>query len=103
LPAGIAAHHALTASAPPAARDDRPNFLFMIADDLTYRSIHSLNNREVHTPNLDRFVASGSVRTIFIGVPGRGRYAFQAAPCSTPASRPSAPSNMTSVITQKRP
>jgi choline-sulfatase len=63
LPAGIAAHHALTASAPPAARDDRPNFLFMIADDLTYRSIHSLNNREVHTPNLDRFVASGSVFT----------------------------------------
>ena len=51
------------ASAPPAARDKRPNFLFMIADDLTYRSIHSINNPEVHTPNLDRLAASGSVFT----------------------------------------
>ena len=43
----------------PASQSPRPNFLFMIADDLTYRSIHSLNNKEVHTPNLDRLVRSG--------------------------------------------
>lgn len=37
----------------------RPNFLFLIADDLTYRSIHSVNNKEVDTPNLDRLVREG--------------------------------------------
>jgi arylsulfatase A-like enzyme len=37
----------------------RPNFLFIIADDLTYRTIHSLNNPEIHTPNLDRLAARG--------------------------------------------
>jgi arylsulfatase A-like enzyme len=37
----------------------RPNFLFIIADDLMFRTIHGLNNAEVHTPNLDRLVASG--------------------------------------------
>jgi len=36
-----------------------PNLLFMIADDLTYRAIHSLNNGEVQTPNLDRLVKRG--------------------------------------------
>lgn len=41
----------------------RPNFLFMIADDLTYRTIHSLNNPEIHTPNLDRLAASGCAFT----------------------------------------
>lgn len=34
----------------------RPNFLFMIADDLTYRAIHTLNNTEIQTPNFDRLV-----------------------------------------------
>lgn len=41
------------------AAPKRPNFLFMIADDLTFRAIHSLNNSEVQTPNLDRLVRSG--------------------------------------------
>lgn len=63
LPASLAASEVLRASAPPAARDERPNFLFMIADDLTYRSIHALNNSEVHTPHLDRLAASGTVFT----------------------------------------
>lgn len=40
-----------------------PNFLFLIADDLTFRSIQSLNNPEVHTPNLDRLSASGCTFT----------------------------------------
>jgi arylsulfatase A-like enzyme len=37
----------------------RPNFLFLIADDLTYRGIHALGNEEIHTPNLDRLVKRG--------------------------------------------
>ncbi|HUK17928.1 MAG TPA: sulfatase-like hydrolase/transferase [Bryobacteraceae bacterium] len=41
----------------------RPNFLFLIADDLTYRGIHSLNNPEVKTPNLDRLVKRGCTFT----------------------------------------
>lgn len=37
----------------------RPNFLFLIADDLMFRTIHSINNPEVRTPNIDRLVKSG--------------------------------------------
>lgn len=50
------------ASAQPeaASNSTKPNFLFLIADDLTYRSIHSLNNKEVQTPNMDRLAASGT-------------------------------------------
>lgn len=42
-----------------AGQSARPNFLFLIADDLTYRSIHTLNNTEVRTPNLDRLRKNG--------------------------------------------
>lgn len=45
------------------APSSRPNFLFMIADDLMFRTIHSLNNQEIHTPNFDRLVASGCAFT----------------------------------------
>lgn len=38
---------------------DRPNFLFFIADDLMFRTINSINNTEVHTPNIDRLVRGG--------------------------------------------
>lgn len=41
----------------------RPNFLFMIADDLMFRTIHSLNNAEIQTPNFDRLAASGCAFT----------------------------------------
>ena len=44
-------------------KGEQPNFLFIIADDLMYRTIHSLNNPEVHTPNLDRLVAKGCAFT----------------------------------------
>jgi choline-sulfatase len=40
-----------------------PNFLFMICDDLMFRTIHSLNNTETHTPHLDRLAASGCTFT----------------------------------------
>ena len=41
----------------------RPNFLFMIADDLTFRGIRALYDQEVSTPNLDRLVKSGCAFT----------------------------------------
>lgn len=40
-------------------RKDAPNFLFFIADDCMFRTIHSINNPEVFTPNLDRLVHRG--------------------------------------------
>ncbi|MBW8869411.1 MAG: sulfatase, partial [Acidobacteriales bacterium] len=42
-----------------APADKRPNFLFLIADDLMFRTINSINNPEVHTPNLDKLVGRG--------------------------------------------
>jgi arylsulfatase A-like enzyme len=42
-----------------AAPERRPNFLFLIADDLTYQGVRALGNAEVHTPNLDRLSARG--------------------------------------------
>lgn len=42
-----------------ATPDPRPNFLFLIADDLTFRTINSINNPEVHTPHIDSLVRSG--------------------------------------------
>lgn len=46
-----------------ARKDNRPSFLFVICDDLMYRTIGSLNNPEVKTPNLDRLVADGCAFT----------------------------------------
>jgi choline-sulfatase len=53
--------HGAEAGAKPGT--DRPNFLFIICDDLMYRTIHSLNNPEVHTPSMDRLAASGCAFT----------------------------------------
>ncbi len=50
----------LLASAATAAR---PNFLFLIADDLTYNGIRAMGNHEVETPNLDRLVSQGCAFT----------------------------------------
>lgn len=41
------------------AATPQPNFLFMIADDLTFRGINAMGNPDVHTPNLDRLVNKG--------------------------------------------
>jgi arylsulfatase A-like enzyme len=38
---------------------NKPNFLFILTDDQTYESIHSLNNPEVQTPNMDKLVEQG--------------------------------------------
>lgn len=53
--AATKAQPALAFSGTPA----RPNFLFLIADDLMYRTIASINNPEVYTPHIDRLVQSG--------------------------------------------
>jgi arylsulfatase A-like enzyme len=41
------------------AAPTQPNFLFMIADDLTFRGVNAMGNPDVHTPNLDRLVKQG--------------------------------------------
>ncbi|MCT4648646.1 MAG: sulfatase-like hydrolase/transferase [Carboxylicivirga sp.] len=40
---------------------DKPNFLVIITDDQTYESIGSVNNPEVHTPNIDKLVEQGAM------------------------------------------
>lgn len=49
---------AMAAAPQKRTRSSRPNFIFIIADDLTYRAIHE-NNAEVLTPNIDRLAAAG--------------------------------------------
>ena len=43
--------------------DARPNFLFLFADDQTFKSIQALNNPEIETPNLDRLADQSMVFT----------------------------------------
>lgn len=42
---------------------DKPNVLFIFADDQCYKTIGSLNNDEIKTPNLDRLVERGTTFT----------------------------------------
>ncbi|MFM9001462.1 MAG: sulfatase-like hydrolase/transferase [Opitutia bacterium] len=42
---------------------DRPNVLFLFADDHAYDAINALGGTEVRTPNLDRLARSGAVFT----------------------------------------
>jgi arylsulfatase A-like enzyme len=51
------------AQSPSGHAADLPNFLFIICDDLMFRTIHSLNNPEIHTPNMDRLAAAGCAFT----------------------------------------
>ena len=46
-----------------AAVSRKPNFLFLIADDLTYNGIRGMGNSEVETPNLDRLMQRGCTFT----------------------------------------
>lgn len=41
----------------------KPNVLFLLTDDQTYKSIHALNNSEIITPNLDKLKNRGVVFT----------------------------------------
>lgn len=47
------------ASSQSLGQDTRANFLFIIADDLMFRTIAAINNPEVHTPNMDSLVRGG--------------------------------------------
>ena len=42
---------------------DKPNVLFIFADDQCYKTIASLNNDEIQTPHLDRLVSNGTTFT----------------------------------------
>jgi len=39
---------------------ERPNLLFLFADDLTWRAVHALSGEDIETPNLDRLAARGT-------------------------------------------
>lgn len=52
-----------TAAGGLAAARGKPNFLFLIADDLTYNGIRGMGNREIHTPHLDRLAQRGCTFT----------------------------------------
>src|SRR3979490_852736 len=41
----------------------KPNFLFLIADDLTYNGIRAMGNAEVSTPNMDGLAERGCAFT----------------------------------------
>jgi len=43
--------------------EDRPNILFLLADDYSFEVLHALGHKEIQTPNLDRLVASGTTFT----------------------------------------
>lgn len=45
------------------ASTDKPNFIVILTDDQTFRTINSLNNDEVKTPNIDRLVNRGTTFT----------------------------------------
>ncbi|MBX5495721.1 MAG: sulfatase-like hydrolase/transferase, partial [Bryobacteraceae bacterium] len=51
----------LAASAPMIARTSqaRPNILFLISDDHTYKDLGCYGNRVIRTPNLDRLASEG--------------------------------------------
>ncbi len=59
LSAGAAAFSISPLFADSTPNNDRPNFLFLFTDDQTFRSIGSLNNPAVKTPNIDRLVRKG--------------------------------------------
>lgn len=42
---------------------EKPNILFVFADDQCFDTIHALGNQEIQTPNLDRLVAEGTTFT----------------------------------------
>lgn len=53
----------------PEVSEDKPNILFILADDMTFEAIHALGNEEVITPNLDRMIEGGTafVNTYIMG------------------------------------
>jgi uncharacterized sulfatase len=56
-----------------AAKKTKPNFVFIIADDCTFRDIGCYGG-QAHTPNIDKLASEGM----------RFTHCFQAAPISIP-------------------
>lgn len=42
---------------------EKPNIVFIFADDMTYTAVNALGNSEIQTPNLDNFVKEGTTFT----------------------------------------
>ncbi|MDP7252582.1 MAG: sulfatase-like hydrolase/transferase [Planctomycetota bacterium] len=47
----------------PARAQEKPNFLFIFADDQAFDTVGALGNTEIETPNLDRLVVAGTTFT----------------------------------------
>ena len=45
------------------AKNEKPNFLFIFADDMCYELIRELGHTDIDTPNLDRLVRQGTTFT----------------------------------------
>jgi len=60
LAAVFAAFLLLTATHRARAATDRPNILFIVADDLGYGDLGCYGGKDIPTPNLDRLAASGA-------------------------------------------
>ncbi len=58
--AGAAAASVLFAKAAKAQRGQRPNALFLFADDQRFDTLRALDNPHIHTPNLDALVKQGT-------------------------------------------
>ncbi|GAA5496214.1 ulvan-active sulfatase [Rubritalea halochordaticola] len=63
LRACLGALSALALLAGHAGAEERPNILFIFADDLAYESVGFMGNEEVKTPNLDKLAQNGTVFT----------------------------------------
>ena len=71
---------------------NRPNVLFIFADDYSYEAINALGATEIRTPNLNRLVRNGVTFTHAYNMgPGTGRV-WRAGPCSTRAGSCGKPS-----------
>ena len=46
--------YALVALVLPAAAEQKPNLLFLFADDMTWKAVDALSEEDIDTPNLDR-------------------------------------------------
>jgi arylsulfatase A-like enzyme len=49
----------------PASKTDRPNFVFIFADDLGWGDLGCYGNRQIKTPNLDELAKKGTLFTQF--------------------------------------
>lgn len=63
LLAAFATRPAVAANRFAAPGRDRPNFLFLLSDDQTFRALGALGELEVQTPNLDRLARRGILFT----------------------------------------